>query len=65
MKEKLKKRNSFLWLFEPLENDSRFLHSELFGFYATYLDGRLYAVKEGVEPWSGLLVWLVRSDLST
>jgi hypothetical protein len=61
VKKKLKKRNSFLWLFEPLENDPRFVPKKLFGFDAAYLDGRLYAaVKDGVEPWSGLLVCTAR-----
>ena len=56
MKEKAK-RNSFLWLFEPLEDDPRFIQKKLFSFDAAYLDGRLYvAVSDGKEPWSGLLV---------
>jgi hypothetical protein len=56
IKEKIK-RNSFLWLFEPLEDDPRFIQKKLFGFDAAYLDGRLYvAVSDGKDPWSGLLV---------
>lgn len=58
MKAKLKKKNSFLWLFEPLEDDPGFIQRKLFGFDAAYLDGLLYvALRDGgVEPWSGLLV---------
>ncbi len=61
VKEKFKvqvnKKNSFLWLFEPLEDDPRFVQRKLFGFDAAYLDGRLYvAVRDGQDPWSGLLV---------
>jgi hypothetical protein len=57
MKEKIKAKNSFLWLFEPFEDDPKFIQKKLFGFDAAYLDGRLYvAVKDGKEPWSGLLV---------
>jgi hypothetical protein len=54
---KIKKKNPFLWLFEPLQEDPGFFGRKLFSFDAAYLDGRLYlAVKEGSEPWSGLLV---------
>jgi hypothetical protein len=57
MKEKIKAKNSFLWLFEPFEDDPKFIQTKLFGFDAAYLDGRLYvAIKDGKEPWSGLLV---------
>lgn len=56
-KKKMKKKNSFLWLFEPFEDDPRFIQKKLFSFDAAYLDGRLYvAVSDGKEPWSGLLV---------
>ena len=55
--EKVKKKNPLLWLFEPFENDPGFYGKRLFGFDAAYLDDRLYvAVKEGKEPWAGLLV---------
>jgi hypothetical protein len=55
-KEKVKKKNSLLWLFEPLENDPGFFQRRLFSFDAAYLDGRLYiAVKDGKPPWEGLL----------
>ena len=55
--EKLKKKNALLWLFEPLEQDPSFIQRRLFSFDAAYLDGLLYAaVKDGKEPWSGLLV---------
>lgn len=57
VKVKVKKKNSLLWLFEPLEDDPRFVQRKLFGFDAAYLDGRLYvAVNDGVDPWSGMLV---------
>ena len=41
MKRKLKK-NSLLWLFEPLEEDARFVQRKFFSFDAAYLDERLY-----------------------
>ena len=57
MKQKIKARNSLLWLFEPLEEDPRFIRRRLFSFEAAYLDGRLYlAVANGKEPWNGLMV---------
>ena len=57
MKAKLKKKNPLLWLFEPFEDDPRFVQRKLFSFDAAYLDGRLYvAVNDGKEPWSGMLV---------
>jgi hypothetical protein len=66
MKEKIKAKNSFLWLFEPLEDDPKFIQRKLFGFDAAYLDGRLYvAVSDGKEPWSGLLVCTSRQHHSS
>lgn len=57
MKPKSKKKNTLLWLFEPLEDDPRFIQRKLFSFDAAYLDGLLYvAVTNGKEPWCGLLV---------
>jgi hypothetical protein len=57
MKQKIKTKNSLLWLFEPLEEDPRFVQRRLFSFESAYLDGRLYlAVANGKEPWNGLLV---------
>ena len=54
---KAKKKNSLLWLFEPIESDPGFFQRKLFSFDAAYLDNRLYvAVKDGNEPWDGLLV---------
>jgi hypothetical protein len=59
--EKVKKKNSLLWLLEPLEGDPGFFQRKLFSFDAAYLDGRLYiAVKDGKEPWAGLLVCTYR-----
>lgn len=50
-------RNALLWLFEPFEDDPRYLQRRLFSFAAAYLDGRLVlAVKDGEEPWNGMLV---------
>jgi hypothetical protein len=55
--EKIKQKNPLLWLFEPLESAPDFFQRRLFSFDAAYLGGRLYvAVKDGKEPWSGLLV---------
>jgi hypothetical protein len=57
MKPKVKAKNSLLWLFEPLEEDARFVQKKFFSFDAAYLDGRLYlALANGKEPWNGLLV---------
>jgi hypothetical protein len=57
MKEKVKKKNTLIWLFEPLEESPRFVQKKLFQLDAAYLDGLLYvAVGDGGEPWSGLLV---------
>jgi len=61
MKPKPKSRNALLWLFEPLEDDPRYLRRRLFSFDAAYLDGRLFlAVKDGKEPWNGLMVCTFR-----
>ena len=57
MKPKPKSKNALLWLFEPLEDEPRYLRRRLFSFDAAYLDGRLFlAVKDGEEPWNGLMV---------
>ena len=34
-----KKKNTLLWLFEPLLDDPRFVQRKLFSFDAAYLDG--------------------------
>jgi hypothetical protein len=61
MKRTPRRRNPLLWLFEPLEDDPRFVQRKLFSFDAAYLDGRLYiAAKDGKEPTSGLLVCTYR-----
>jgi hypothetical protein len=50
-------KNSLLWVFEPLEDDSGYFRKRLFGFAAAYVDGLLcLAVGVGEEPWNGLLV---------
>lgn len=57
MKQKIKKRNALVWVFERLEGDAGYWQRKFFGFEAAYLDGRLYlAVADGREPWAGLLV---------
>ena len=53
---KKKKANSLLWLFEPLEDDPRYLRKRFFSFEAAYLDGRLcLAVVDRGEPWNGMM----------
>ena len=53
---KKKKANSLLWLFEPLEEDPRYLCKRFFSFEAAYLDGRLcLAVVDRGEPWNGMM----------
>ena len=55
--EKIKTANSLLWLFEPLEREPGFVCKKFFNMVVAYLDGLLYlAVKDGKEPWAGLLV---------
>lgn len=57
MRPKPKTRNALLWLFEPLEDDPRYLRRRFFGMEAAYLDGRLVlGLIEGKEPWNGLMV---------
>jgi hypothetical protein len=57
MNRKAKSKNALLWLFEPLEDDPRYLRRKLFSFDAAYLDGRLFlAVNDGIEPWNGMMV---------
>ena len=57
------RRNTLLWLFEPLERDPRYLQQRLFSFDAAYLDGTLYlAVKDGEEPWNGMMVCTSRES---
>ncbi|HEY0701560.1 MAG TPA: hypothetical protein VGD60_02225 [Candidatus Acidoferrales bacterium] len=56
MIRKKKKANSLLWLYEPLEGDSRYLCKRFFSFEAAYLDGRLcLAVVDRGEPWNGMM----------
>ena len=57
MNRKPKSNNALLWLFEPLEDDPRYVQRRLFSFAAAYLDGRLFlAVRDGKEPWNGLMI---------
>lgn len=65
MKGKIKKKNALLWLVEPLEEDPRFVQRKFSHLDAAYLDGLLYvAVRDGREPWSGLLVCTSREHHS-
>lgn len=51
------RRNPLLWLYEPLENDPRFVQRKLFSMDAAYLDGKLcLGLVEGKEPWNGLML---------
>ena len=57
MKIKPPRRNALLWLYKPLEDDPRFERRKLFSTDAAYLDGKIYfALRDGPEPWGGLLV---------
>ena len=61
MIRKKKKANSLLWLFEPLEDDPRYLCKRFFSLEAAYLDGRLcLAVVDRGEPWNGMMACTVR-----
>jgi hypothetical protein len=58
---KVKPKNSLLWIFDPLEDDPRYLLTRFFNMHAAYLDGKLYlAVADGKEPWNGLMVCVAR-----
>jgi len=57
----IRRKNPLLWLFEPLEDEPRYLLRKLFSMDAAYLDGRLYlGVVNGREPWNGLMVCTAR-----
>jgi hypothetical protein len=51
------KLNSLLWLFEPLEDDPRFIRKKFFFADAACLEGNLcLALVDRKDPWNGLLV---------
>ena len=55
--EKIKPKNSLVWIFEALEDDPRYLLTRFFNMHAAYLDGKLYlAVADDKESWNGLMV---------
>jgi len=57
IKTKPQRRNALLWLYEPLEDDPRFERRKLFSTDAAYLGDQIYfTLKDGPEPWGGLLV---------
>ncbi len=61
-----KRRNPLLWLFEPFENETRYLQRKFFNMDAAYLDGKLYlAIADGKEPWNGLMVCTSREHHAT
>lgn len=50
-------RNSLLWILEPFDGDETFLHKQMFGCDAAYIDGLLcLVIADRNEPWNGLLV---------
>ena len=61
MRKKPKKKNTLLWLFEPLENDPRYFRRKFFHLDAAYLDGRLYlTLRDAKDEWSGMMVCTYR-----
>lgn len=55
--------NAHRWLLESLESDASFLSRPMFGCLAAYYRGRLVLVlADKVEPWSGVLVPVERSE---
>jgi len=55
--KKKKKLNPFLWVVEPLMDESSYLQKSMFGCQACYLHGRLtLLLTSGAEPWNGLLI---------
>ena len=55
--KKKKKLNPFLWVVEPLMDESSYLQKSMFGCQACYLHGRLVLLlTSGTEPWNGLLI---------
>jgi hypothetical protein len=55
--KKKKKLNPFLWVVEPLMDESSYLQKSMFGCQSYYLHGRLVLLlASGAEPWNGLLI---------
>ncbi|MDX3907389.1 MAG: hypothetical protein QHC78_16995 [Pigmentiphaga sp.] len=51
------RRNTLLWIFDPLERNPSYLLKPMFGCQAAYLEGRLCLVAaDRGDPWNGLLV---------
>lgn len=52
-----KRVNRHRWLFEPLEEEPRFVARPMFGCLAAYFNGLLtLMLADGEEPWRGVLV---------
>jgi len=52
-----KKPAPFLWVVEPLMDESSYLQKSMFGCQACYLHGRMVLLlTSGAEPWNGLLI---------
>lgn len=52
-----RKRNALAWIFEPLERDSTYIGTRMFGCDAAYIDGMLcLVIADRGESWNGLLV---------
>ena len=55
--KKKKKPTPFLWVVEPLMDESSYLQKSMFGCQACYLHGRMVLLlTSGAEPWNGLLI---------
>lgn len=56
-KQRAARQNSLLWILEPLERDTGYMHRKMFGADAAYLDGLLYLiVADRDDPWNGVMV---------
>ena len=52
-----RKRNSLIWIFDALAQDSSYIQTRMFGCDAAYIDGLLCLVcADRGDPWNGLLV---------
>lgn len=55
--KKLRRTNSLVWIFEPLEDEPDYMQKPMFGCQAAYLADRLcLVVADRGAPWNGLLV---------
>ncbi len=58
---KPKKKNSLLWVIEPLEEHPSFILKPMFGCLAAYYKGKLVVVlADKEEPWNGVMVCTYR-----